>query len=94
LFQGRDTKTSGAHTIGYNSKSLSVCILGNYDIRKLELLQEDTLINLLAWLTQIHKIDAKKIIGHRDVTKKSCPGTNIYSKLPEIREKIEMSSDL
>ena len=82
--QGRHETTNGAHTIGFNTKSIGICIVGNYDKHPLELDKKDLLLKLLRYLIHAHHIPRTKIIGHRDSYKlrnkpveKSCPGNKI-----------------
>ncbi|EOD01644.1 peptidoglycan recognition protein family protein [Caldisalinibacter kiritimatiensis] len=95
LMEGRNVNVAGAHAYGYNSKSIGVVVLGNYDIRDFTVKQEDKLVDLLAWLCYKYTIDYNThIIGHRDVASKSCPGDNIYNRLSTIKDKIKNRFDI
>lgn len=83
--KGRNIDDQGAHALNYNTISIGICVLGNYDIRSFENSQEESLIDLIAWLCYKYDISTSKIIGHCDVSNKSCPGDNIYDRMPSIR---------
>lgn len=79
LEAGRDESQAGAHTIGFNNKSIGICIVGG--IRDTDSMapednftdeQWETLKDLLSRLQAIYP--TAKIIGHRDVDKdRACP---------------------
>ena len=88
VFRGRADKTSGAHCkeLGMNSKSIGICVVGNYDIIEPP---ESHLIALRqicnAYMVN-YEIPVDKILGHREVglmagfdwkkhQYKSCPGS-------------------
>ena len=74
---GRDLNTPGAHTQGYNKKSIGVCYAGGMsedmsepeDTRTDE--QKDSLEVLLA--TLVRMFPGLEIYGHRDFSPKACP---------------------
>jgi N-acetylmuramoyl-L-alanine amidase len=74
------------HASGYNSRSLGVCLVGNFDEQKPTRVQLDALIELLKQLMKAYGI--RNVIGHREVphTNKSCPGKNV--NMDEIRKKL------
>lgn len=83
IHQGRTDDKVGAHAIGYNNRSLGICVVGNFDNYDLELNhpQWETLIQVCAVLCKRHSIPAKNILFHRTTFKrrrkpveKSCPG--------------------
>ena len=85
---GRPETAMGAHAVGHNSNTLGVCVTGNFDLQKPLDKQIHTLVQVLAALCRRHGLQADDIIGHRDVNATSCPGKNMYARLPEIREKV------
>lgn len=87
----------GGHARGYNTGSIGIAILGNYQEAKVPKKAEEALINLIAVKSKEFKIDpagystvnGKKkynVLGHRDVASTVCPGDNLYEKLPSIRK--------
>jgi N-acetyl-anhydromuramyl-L-alanine amidase AmpD len=82
MFQARDEDEIGAHTYvqgeDWNSESLGVCLAGNFEINdKLTDFQVGELTRLLTLLMETHKIDAKHLLIHRDVSYTACPGRYI-----------------
>ncbi|SHE37001.1 peptidoglycan recognition protein family protein [Clostridium fallax] len=75
IHRGRPEKAIGAHTIGYNAISLGICLEGNFQNETISNDQQNSLINLLKYLTKKYNIN--DIIGHNDVYQTSCPGKNI-----------------
>jgi N-acetylmuramoyl-L-alanine amidase len=69
VLTGRADTTSGAHTkeLGMNSKSIGICVVGNYDIipPPLEYLE---ILKKICYAYMInYSIPTKNILGHREV---------------------------
>ena len=76
--QARDEDEVGAHTYGWNDVALGVCLAGNYNVDQyLTDFQTGKLRETLILLMEDHKIDAKHLLLHRDVSATACPGSNI-----------------
>ncbi|MEG1002069.1 peptidoglycan recognition protein family protein [Clostridium sp.] len=75
IYRGRDEKVKGAHTINENSKSIGICLEGNYEVDKASKAQIDSLVKLGTSLTVKYNIE--DIVGHRDCNQTLCPGKNI-----------------
>lgn len=89
--EGRQVDEVGAHASGYNSSSVSVCLIGglsedgtssenNFTEEQWESFGAviDTLTN---------KYPNAKVIGHNDISKKDCPTFNVgewYAKYREV----------
>lgn len=84
IYKGRDEKMKGAHTLNENSKSIGVCLEGNYQEEKPSQKQMDSLSKLGASL--IIKYNMEDIVGHRDCNQTLCPGKNI--NIEEIKAKV------
>ena len=71
---GRLLTEAGAHAYGYNHDSIGICFVGNYDvvIPNIGMLKHG--VRLVNWLRQVYSIPISSIIGHRDVSDKTCPG--------------------
>jgi len=79
--QTRDENEIGAHTYGWNDESLGVCLAGNFDVdQTLTEHQTKNLKELLILLMNTHKIDARRLVLHRDLAQTACPGRNIDKK--------------
>lgn len=90
LEQGRKEDVAGAHTHGYNLKSIGVCLVGginnNEDKEPEDNFtedQKDMLLFLLGQLTERYP-DAK-VIGHNKVNKhKACPSFDVDAWLKDV----------
>ena len=52
---------------------------------------EQSLIQLYAWISDTYGVEPKLLKGHRDYFgTTSCPGNNVWSKLPELRSEISL----
>lgn len=88
----------GAHTSGNNDGSVGVALLGDFTRRAPSPAALDALAQLLAWEADRHGVDPlgtatwsggrtmSTIVGHRDVGATSCPGDELYARLPAIRQ--------
>ncbi len=75
VFQTNYLDTVSYHTSGQNTRSIGICLTGNYDSQQPPALQLDALINLIRYLAKfLGRLD---IHGHNDFSSKSCPGDHI-----------------
>lgn len=74
LTQGRKDNEEGAHTIGYNLKSLGICLAGNFDVTLPTEAQKVTLAKLLTDKTKQYAIPIEKVVPHRFASPKTCFG--------------------
>jgi hypothetical protein len=97
IYQGRPEIVIGAHVGGANTGNIGVCMLGCYhppetgwpcyDTMTKD--TEDALVHLYAWIADTYTIDAQVLLGHRDYFgTTACPGDNVWSLLPGLREDI------
>jgi len=77
--KGRSEEKQGAHTIGYNERSLGVCLAGNFDATLPTQEQINALKTLLSSLRTKYNIPLDKIVPHRKFANKTCYG----NKLPD-----------
>jgi hypothetical protein len=90
IYQGRPETVVGAHC-SPNTNSVGVCLIGDYDPGKdpIPPVMEQSLLKLLSWLASNYRIDPRvNIYGHCDFSSKSCPGKNVYVRLPQYKELI------
>ena len=84
LYEGRPFNVRGAHTGGFNTGYVGVCLLGNFEAAPPIQAQLNTLRRLLAHLRETYTIT--HMGGHRDfqpgVT--VCPGQNLHPLLPQL----------
>ena len=71
---GRKENTNGAHCVGYNTKSIGVCVVGNFDLTLPTKEQEQALHKLLNEITGRYPVCRDKIYPHRKFANKTCYG--------------------
>ncbi|CAI9741612.1 peptidoglycan-recognition protein SC2-like [Octopus vulgaris] len=84
VYEGRGWTVQGAHTIGYNSKSIGICMLGSfqkYVPTPLAMESLKKMINCSLYKGQI--IPNYTLAGHRDLGNTDCPGTALYNVIKE-----------
>lgn len=85
VYVGCGVRRVGAHTSKRNTRSLGVCLVGNYHANPMPEPMLDSLVELLqlakaeGWLRRPAFSG-----GHRDVVGTSCPGDYAYAQLPTI----------
>lgn len=74
IYKGRPTKFVGAHSYGYNQKSIGICLIGDLDQTKPTFRQYRSLIRLIVILKKQFPI--KTILSHNETEGciKTCPG--------------------
>jgi len=98
LYDGRPLDVAGAHALGFNTQSIGICCIGNFDDEEPTPEMLNTLNFLLIELCSSLNIRVDRIIGHFEVRNfieaKSgalCPGKNLKSLLSTIRKSVESS---
>jgi N-acetylmuramoyl-L-alanine amidase len=76
---GRAENYHGAHTLGYNEKSIGICLAGNFDATLPTEEQINSLRLLLSDIRARYPIPIDKILPHRKFAVKTCYG----NKLPD-----------
>lgn len=79
VFQGRPLDRVPAAQAGYNYGNIAVCVVAGPG----EAIGRMTVNRIRSIYA---RVPAQTVKGHRDVNSTSCPGDNLYSKLPRIRE--------
>ena len=77
LSAGRAENYHGAHTVGYNTKSLGICLAGNFDATLPTVGQIVTLTELLKTLKEKYNISLNNIVPHRKFANKTCYGRKL-----------------
>jgi len=86
----------GAQTLNFNSVSMGVSAIGNYDVGAVPQPMTNAFKAIFAWKFSLAGIPAtgtvvangkslNRISGHRDAFATACPGRYLYARLPEIR---------
>lgn len=83
--RGRGLEFAGAHCSsgGMNSRSLGLCVVGNYDLKPVENDKWEMCLSVVkGWMGQFG-VDANRVLGHREAQeragvppeqRKTCPG--------------------
>lgn len=79
IFKARSTDYVGAHSYGYNRRSLGICLIGNFDRCSPTFRQYRSLIKLINLLKNEFGISAENVLGHNETVGclKTCPGKNL-----------------
>jgi N-acetyl-anhydromuramyl-L-alanine amidase AmpD len=79
-------QTVSYHTSGQNSRSVGICLVGDYDEQSLPPAQLDALILLILNIqNQLGRTLA--IFGHNEFSNKTCPGSKV--NIDQIRSKVQ-----
>lgn len=81
---GRPEWSTGAHCQGYNSRSLGVNLVGNFEYQTPTEAQVESLTLLLADLMETYGVPPEQVTGHKVWNQTACPGANLDAILPEI----------
>lgn len=84
---GRDPEIAGAHAQGHNANSIGICYVGGADKQMKPKdtrtdAQKASLLLLLKYLRQ--RYPQAEIIGHRDVSDKSCPSFDAKTEYKDV----------
>ncbi|WAQ96550.1 PGRP1-like protein [Mya arenaria] len=80
IYEARGWDEVGAHTYGYNSVGLAICVIGDFTHR----VPNDAALNAVKQLIQCgldnHKLTSTYTLrGHRDMFDTACPGDQLYA---------------
>ncbi|MEG0431033.1 MAG: N-acetylmuramoyl-L-alanine amidase [Anaerovoracaceae bacterium] len=81
--RGRPEWAVGAHVINYNSRSIGINVVGDFEKTEPTAAQKKSLIELLKYLKE--KYPQAQIKGHCDLGGSACPGKNLYKRLGQIK---------
>jgi N-acetylmuramoyl-L-alanine amidase len=97
-FEGRrggvDKIVVGAHSLGWNTETTGIALLGTFTDVEPSGGAHGTLIDLIRWKFRVHGVNPFEwpdahIIGHRDTYATECPGQAMYNLLPYTRYYVE-----
>jgi len=75
ILVGRMMDEAGAHTVGHNTDSLGICVVGNFDIQVVPEEQMSLLVRLSKSLLGVFSLSWEDVKRHSDYASyKSCPG--------------------
>ncbi|MBA2640505.1 MAG: N-acetylmuramoyl-L-alanine amidase [Nocardioidaceae bacterium] len=89
----------GAHSGDYNTATVGVSLIGNFENRKPTARMRHALVRFVGWRlgTSYKPVRGKvwvngssfgRISGHRDAMATACPGRFVYALLPKIRKRV------
>jgi len=76
IIEGRGLHV-GAHTYGYNRKTLGICATGDFDIEHPTGAQIQSLIDICHYFMEQYQLQPKDVVGHRELDGfdyTTCPG--------------------
>lgn len=85
IFEGRPVEYEPETNTNYDVRShIGVQLWGNLEAQRVSPHQVESLVRLVAWLSQEHQVADAQIGGHRDVAEDtSCPGADFYRYLED-----------
>ncbi|RZC37345.1 peptidoglycan-recognition protein SC2-like, partial [Asbolus verrucosus] len=82
VYEGRGWGIWGSHVPKYNSKSIGICVIGNFMNKKPSTQQLTTLENLISCAKENNYIASDyHLIGHRQGSRTSCPGNELFNEI-------------
>jgi hypothetical protein len=93
IYEGREINVRGAHVQGFNTGSVGVVLMGNFNEVEPSQSQLESLEKLVDYLRYTYEI--RYLVGHKDYPDQSpdgteCPGANLYPLLPGIARDLGM----
>jgi len=93
IYEGRELNVRGAHVQGFNTGSVGIVLLGNFNDEQPSEAQLSSLRGLVDYLRYTYEI--RYLAGHKDYPAQSpdgteCPGDNLYPLLPDIARSLGM----
>lgn len=103
-FEGRyggiDKPVHGAHATSWNTDTVGVSMMGNYESTKPSKAALESVAKVIAWKFARYDRDPLgkvtlagkymyRISGHGDVMSTSCPGRNVRSQFPAMRKRVK-----
>lgn len=81
LIQGRADNEEGAHTKGYNKRTIGIGLMGNGEEKDFTKEQYETLKKLTDKKIKQYKIPHSEVYGHRNFAFTACPSDVLYNWL-------------
>ncbi|KYN04238.1 Peptidoglycan recognition protein 3 [Cyphomyrmex costatus] len=82
VYEGRGWGKKGAHSKPFNSKSIGICIIGDYRNRTPKAAAVQAATNLIAYGVENGEIKSDyKLLGHRQTWPTECPGDSLYTMI-------------
>lgn len=84
--RGRPQETIGAHAQGFNSTSIGINVVGDFQQEIPTQEQVESLARLITYLES--QYGELAVCGHRDLMSTDCPGDNLYAQLSDLGGKV------
>lgn len=82
IYEGRGLGLVGAHAKNWNSKSLGIMFIGNYNTYKPTSTQIEKTKELIDYAVSQGYLSSNHVIhGHRQVGSTECPGNHLYNEI-------------
>jgi hypothetical protein len=79
IYEGRSLDYPGDTNTNYNpERHLLICLMGNYEVQKVNEIQLKSIIKLLTYFCRELGINPDLIKSHKDYTETACPGKDFY----------------
>lgn len=93
IYEGREIHVRGAHVQGFNTGSVGIVLIGNFNETMPTQSQMDSLEQLVDYLRYTYEI--RYLAGHKDYPNQSpdgteCPGANLYPLLSDLARELGM----
>jgi N-acetyl-anhydromuramyl-L-alanine amidase AmpD len=93
IYEGRELNIRGAHVQGFNTGSVGIVLLGNFNDEQPSEAQISSLRSLVHYLHYAYEI--RYLAGHKDYPDQSpdgteCPGDHLYPLLPALVRSLGM----
>lgn len=74
IYRGRPRDAIGAHCQDYNSQSIGIGAVGDYEIEQMPAVQWQAILNLVNELKTVYR--SIQVVGHKELNPTACPGKN------------------
>jgi len=74
VYRGRPQNIVGAHCQNYNSQSVGISAIGNYETEQMPAAQWEAIVALVNELKGVYP--GVKVVGHKELNATACPGRN------------------
>lgn len=74
IYKGRPLDCTGAHTVGYNNKSVGICFEGNFETERMEAAQIAAGKRAISYVRSYYPNTTIKL--HKELDATACPGKN------------------
>jgi len=82
VYEGRGWSTIGAHCPAYNSDSIGISVIGNFETKLPNTLALNAVKNLIQCGVDLRKLKtAYTLKGHREGCSTACPGLTFYNHI-------------